>query len=259
MEFSREILQLEKLQGFLYDNEKAKNWGDLLDLMNCPWFSRRWVVQELAFARAATVHLRIFALHFDRIRALFRQSKADKIYRKAFSNLESLGAKIMVDAINNVFQSMLPQTRAGEVSPPVPNYENALVEVYTDFLEWVVSSTSSIDILCRQWAMPERSSPIGWKNPTAAIALPSWVQTISKSTWGFQVQGFNGRINADSLVGKPGRSRYNASYGKKPIIRFGTRRRFIAMDSGPSLRRTNTAPGRFESVPGLDETPEYRQ
>ena len=300
MDFIAEILNLEDLEKLCHDTRVTKQWSDLLDLIRCSWFSRRWVIQELAFAREATVHcgdhyvhwqdladaIGLFVVKFESIRALFRQSQDDKIFRNyyAFSELEPLGAKVLVDAITNTFrksadgdflepmstlemlvsnlptfessdprdtiyallniarESLLPgiHTENG-VKPPKPNYEKDLLEVYTDFLEWVVYHTGSIDIICRQWAIPEREIKGGRKKPTKLVTLPSWVQTISKSTYGTQEQGFNGRINGDSLVGRAGRPRYNASHGKNAEVLFGLRWRQIPNGQLP-VHHANTAP-----------------
>lgn len=56
MDFSREIIELRNLERLSQDANATKSWSDLLDLMRCSWFSRRWVIQELALARKATVH-----------------------------------------------------------------------------------------------------------------------------------------------------------------------------------------------------------
>lgn len=303
LKFSQEIIELNDLEALIHDTSKIALWSHLLDLMRCSWFSRRWVIQELALAREATVHcgekyvhwqefadaIGLFNLNFDRIRALFRSSTEHRVAEnyKHFNELEPLGAKVLVDAITNTFRRSLDNTifepvydletlvtslaafessdprdtifallniaresvspsprNDEEVGPPRPDYLKDILEVYTDFLEWVICSSGSLDILCRQWAIPERVKPGGRKNPTPLITLPSWIQTIDKSAYGFQEQGFNGRINGDTIVGKAGRKRYNASYWKKPEVRFGRRRRLAP--SGNSVRRVNTAPSRFE-------------
>ena len=297
MQFSQEVLKLTELDRLAVDTKTTKSWSDLLDLMRCSWFSRRWVIQELALARDATVHcgeyhlpwqefadaIGLFALNFDKVRALFRRSDDDGIFRnyKNFNELEPLGAKVLVDAITNTFrrsmdgsilepvwnletlvsslsnfesadprdtiyallniatESLLDEDHVhNSVSPPKPDYEKNILEVYTDFLEWVVASTSSLDILCRPWAIPEREKPGGKKNPTPLITLPSWIRTIVGSPWGYQEQGFNGRINGDSIVGKAGRKRYDASRGRNPEVQFGTRLRFVK--NGKELSRVKS-------------------
>ncbi|CAI6339903.1 unnamed protein product [Periconia digitata] len=305
MDFSREIIQLKRLEALSQDSSATKYWSDLLDLMRCSWFSRRWVIQELALARKATIHcgektipwqefadaIGLFALNFDKIRALFRSSKDDRIFSnyRNFNELEPLGAKVLVDAVTNTFrksvddnifepvfdletlvssltffessdprdtiyallnisrESLSVDSQGNQViHPPKPDYERDILEVYTDFLEWVVFTTNSLDMICRQWAMPERVKPGGRKNPTPIITLPSWIQTINKSAWGLQEQGFNGRMNGDSIVGKAGRRRYNASRGMSPVVQFGKRRRGHL--NGKQNTRTQSAPSALGTV-----------
>jgi hypothetical protein len=302
MDFIQNIIQLKELEVVLQDTQTTKYWSDFLDLIRCSWFSRRWVIQELALAREASVHcgyksvswqefadaIGLFSLNFNSIRTLFRQSREDTIYRnyKNFDELAPLGAKVLVDAVTNAFRrnidhtiiepvfaletlvsdlcsfessdprdtifALLNITRESvepkksephAIHPPIPNYGKDILEVYTDFLEYVVYTTDSIDIMCRQWAIPERENPGGRKNGTPVMALPSWIQTITKSTWGYQEQGFNGRINGDSIVGKAGRRRYNASRWKKPEVRFGKRRPLDA--NAPQMTRSYTEPAHF--------------
>lgn len=306
MEFSRTILSLKNFEKLL-NQEYSKSWSDLLDLMRCTWFSRRWVIQEIALAREATVHcgtqcvswqdfadaIGLFDLNFDTIRELFAHSQHHNAIQnyKNFNELEPLGAKVLVDAVTNTFRKNADGTvfepvfdletlvtslasfessdprdsifallniaresiltlKGGEaVKPPKPDYEKDLLEVYTDLLEWVVYSTGSLDMICRQWATSERTKPGGRKNPTSLVTLPSWIQTIQKSTWGTQQQGFNGRMNGDSLVGKAGRRRYNASRGKRPEIQFGLReQRPKRRESEPIRPRPNKGGAPLDSL-----------
>jgi hypothetical protein len=86
-------------------------------------------------AREATVHcgehyvhwqdfadaIGLFVVKFDSIRALFRQSRDNKIFRNydAFSELEPLGAKVLVDAITNTFR----KSADGSLFEPVSTLE----------------------------------------------------------------------------------------------------------------------------------------
>jgi hypothetical protein len=54
--FIREIMALENFDSISEKKENASKWQSLLLLMQRPWFSRRWVVQEIALARAATIY-----------------------------------------------------------------------------------------------------------------------------------------------------------------------------------------------------------
>jgi hypothetical protein len=52
----KEVLQLQNFDELCDSKEASKKWGALLDLMQRQWFSRRWVVQEIALAREAIIY-----------------------------------------------------------------------------------------------------------------------------------------------------------------------------------------------------------
>ncbi|KAK5735307.1 hypothetical protein LTR17_008314 [Elasticomyces elasticus] len=57
LKFIREkMLSLWSFDKLCDDKEHVDSWAALLELMKRPWFSRRWVVQEVALAKAGTVH-----------------------------------------------------------------------------------------------------------------------------------------------------------------------------------------------------------
>jgi hypothetical protein len=272
MSFISDILQLEKFQNVTRDEAYTSRWNDLVDLMRSSWFSRRWVIQELALAKDATVHcskaevhwndfkdaISLFVMQFDTIRELFKRSKEFSHNYYAIGELEPLGAKVLVDNTSNIFRKDAEGTnfkpiigletlvstlstfeasdprdtvhalrniakeivwspsskeeQARSIPPPSPDYKKDLLEVYTDFVRWVIKTSGSIDIICRHWAMPEKTERTYSYPPL--VKLPSWIQEISESPFGRQEEGFNGRKNGDSLVGMPGRKWYNASHGK---------------------------------------------
>ncbi|KAI0884889.1 heterokaryon incompatibility protein-domain-containing protein [Annulohypoxylon maeteangense] len=257
--------------------DQAKNWRDLIFLMRCSWFSRRWIIQELALAKEATVRcgskevdwrdfsdaVSLFDLNFQKIRKLFGNKPKDYI---AIAGLGPLGAKILVDELSNTFLRAADQspfepiktletlvstlstfettdprdtiysflniardtsTKFGiwipssstQVQPPTPEYTHDLLMVYTDFVRYVVDSSKSLDILCRQWALPERKeTKIMYET---LVELPSWIKTVPESPFGKQGEGFNGRKNGDNFVGLPNAKIYNASRDKPPEVRFG--------------------------------------
>ncbi|KAI8943629.1 hypothetical protein NX059_001614 [Plenodomus lindquistii] len=293
LEFSQNLHRLRGLGALLEDTNTTKYWSDLLDLMRSKWFSRRWVIQELALAGRATVHvgkmyvpwqdfadvIGLFSVHFDQIRRLFRQSSHDTIFRKYqnFNEIGSLTAKTLLDVITNNFrtssntatlepvfdletlvselcffqssdprdtiyallnianESLLPETHSHSiVKPPKVNYGQDLVEVYTDFLQWVVSSNQSIDILCRRWASPERVASA--KSSSITRELPSWIQTVFSPLRTDAATDLKGHINGDSLVGKAGRQRYNASRSRNPVVQFGLRLPQKPVAQGPFRR-----------------------
>ena len=85
------------------------------------------------------------------------------------------------------------------------DYGKPFLTVCQDFINFTVNNSKSLDIICRPWAPNDGFDE---KNPP-----PSWLLTISKSTFGVRKDGGQGRKNADSLVGTPGVSQrhYSAS------------------------------------------------
>ena len=85
LEFIEEILDFKTFDAKVKDEQSPPKWAALVELMSQDWFSRRWVIQELALARDATIHYNdkhinwkdfadataIFATRFDDIKGLF--------------------------------------------------------------------------------------------------------------------------------------------------------------------------------------------
>jgi len=109
MDFIQEIVNLEKFDSLIKQSESIPKWEALTDLMKCEWFSRRWVVQEVALARRATVHCGSKIVHWNDFAdavALF-MTKLDQIKNlfsgpDALSDVEALGAIVLVGSISNL-------------------------------------------------------------------------------------------------------------------------------------------------------------
>jgi Heterokaryon incompatibility protein (HET) len=56
LDFVYQVSHLGKLDKLIKDPGVVNEWRALAALMRRPWFSRRWVIQEVAFARTATVY-----------------------------------------------------------------------------------------------------------------------------------------------------------------------------------------------------------
>jgi hypothetical protein len=52
----QQVLQLHHFDDLCQSNEFSEKWKSLLELMQREWFSRRWVVQEVALAPKAVIH-----------------------------------------------------------------------------------------------------------------------------------------------------------------------------------------------------------
>jgi hypothetical protein len=281
MKFIREIVKdLGEVENLVRDRSRTQNWHDLAELLMRAWFSRRWVIQELALAKDATVlcgneetswddfkdAISLFVCHFDKIRKLFKKSKRFGYDPFAIEDLDSFSAKVLVEVTCNIFRKdadgelfeptggleylvstlcvfdssdprdtivalrniaretsrVAPTIGQGVVfRPPELDYKKNLLEVYTDFVRWVLQTSKSLDIICRHWALPEKEKQTF--NYPELCTLPSWIQIMWEGKYGKPSQRM-GRINGDSFVGLPGRKLYDASHGRDPEFEFGVDR-----------------------------------
>ena len=56
LDFISRVVNLDEFDLLVTDSSAAKHWGALSSLMKRKWFSRRWVVQEIALAKRATLY-----------------------------------------------------------------------------------------------------------------------------------------------------------------------------------------------------------
>ena len=86
----------------------------------------------------------------------------------------------------------------------IVDYNTDVYEVFSQFLDFAMSRSRSLDIICHPWA-PEP--------PRNEAELPSWIPLLSSAPFDKKPgRSSYGRVRADSLVGTPGVQRnYNAS------------------------------------------------
>ncbi|KAF1847634.1 HET-domain-containing protein [Cucurbitaria berberidis CBS 394.84] len=124
-----EVSHLQSFDTLCDSKDASKKWVALLDLMQRPWFSRRWVVQELALAQKAVIycgHDRIswnkFAIAVELLvevetatHRLSEVMKKDRQYQyipSYFEFVSALGASLLVDANERLFRE------SKETKPP---------------------------------------------------------------------------------------------------------------------------------------------
>ncbi|KAI9733945.1 MAG: hypothetical protein M1834_002601 [Cirrosporium novae-zelandiae] len=117
-----EILDLRRLDGLIKDKSTSEKWRLVINLIRIKWFSRRWVVQELALAKRATVRwgteemdwanfaeaIALFMTRYDEIRRIIIRSekKQQGVPNDSVAALEArrLGVNTLVNATSNLFR-----------------------------------------------------------------------------------------------------------------------------------------------------------
>lgn len=82
------------------------------------------------------------------------------------------------------------------------DYGRTTLEVYQNFFEHVVSTSHSLDIMCRRWAFSVSEKD---------ARLPTWIRPLQSSLQPPFNPNNSERTDADSLVGNPGNCFYNAA------------------------------------------------
>nr|POE72135.1 heterokaryon incompatibility protein 6, or allele [Quercus suber] len=118
IEFVDRLLKLEDFDPLTQDPGTPEDWACLHDLMQKPWFSRRWIVQEIALARSATLFCgeqsvswqdfsaatSLFVARYRDLRHLFQSSKKFHNHPNYLGEVEALGAKLLVEITTNLFR-----------------------------------------------------------------------------------------------------------------------------------------------------------
>lgn len=121
IEFINEIMKLENIDTISAKKENASKWQSLLLLMQRPWFSRRWVVQEIALAKSATIYCgndkipwTNFAVAVElfvevetathRLSEVMRKDETFGHVPQWFEHVSELGASVLVQATGKVFR-----------------------------------------------------------------------------------------------------------------------------------------------------------
>lgn len=119
--FINEIMKLENFDTILENKENASKWQSLMLLMQRPWFSQRWVVQEIALARSATIYCgndkipwTSFAVAVElmvevetathRLSELMRKDDKFGHIPQGFEHISELAASVLVQTTGKVFR-----------------------------------------------------------------------------------------------------------------------------------------------------------
>ena len=127
----------------------------------------------------------------------------------SLNNFDTSDPRDTINAFLNICKESNSSHKDDHHTLPKPDYSKDLSQVYREFVKYVVDTSKSLNIICRYWALPERET----KTPTTPrlVQLPTWILPVDDSAFGRGEEVYHGRKAADSLVGLPGASQYNAS------------------------------------------------
>jgi len=184
-----EILRLQHFDELLDDPQSATKWLALGNLLTRPWFSRRWVIQEIVLAQKAVIYcgketiewndfadaVQLFVKVESATRKVSEVMKKDpKFYRVPnwFDYVSALGASRLVDATTSTFRITKHKTRQ-----PVPSLEY-LVSTLTTF-----ECSDPRDTLYALVAIAKDTNPVAVEDVRNRAALPDKVTRLLMA-WG---------------------------------------------------------------------------
>ncbi len=108
MRLAQDITNFQTFDKLMTSMAAEKRWPGLIKLLKSPWFNRRWIIQEIALAREATLHCGDDRIHWDdfaeavsllmdRI-ARLRKGLRDEI----LDDVETTSGPVLVATLNNV-------------------------------------------------------------------------------------------------------------------------------------------------------------
>lgn len=132
------------------------------------------------------------------------------------SSFDTSDPRDTINALINISSEYHRNNPGSALAIPAPDYDKPLLQVYRQFVKWVVTTSKSLDIICRYWALPNRDHE---------PPLPSWIKSAKESAFGTGYGVFEGRKAGESFVGLPGTNCYHASgrghQQRWPIVNWG--------------------------------------
>lgn len=126
IEFVKELKHLQKLRDFLEKPEHKESWQSFAALTRKAWFTRLWIVQEIAAAREAVLlsddmilswddfagALSLFVSTFKQVRAVLAEDGVFAKERDFFGEIKLSGANILVETR----RALLRKRKDGEIA-----------------------------------------------------------------------------------------------------------------------------------------------
>ena len=199
LSFISRVVILDDFDRLVADSRTPHEWAALSDLMKREWFSRRWVVQEIALAKAARLYcgdastdwsdfavaVSLFEAVETEDRSISKTIQRSENYNRIpdfLGEIQFLGATRLVDATSNLFR----KAKSGEVQEKLLTLE-ALVSNLSAFKASrphdTIYAVLALAKGIRSMAKPYKSAdgaetPV---TPTATLAADERGSTISSA------------------------------------------------------------------------------
>ncbi|KAN0108639.1 Heterokaryon incompatibility protein (HET) domain containing protein [Hyaloscypha variabilis] len=247
-----EVLQLQNFDELCDSRDAGKKWSALLDFMQRPWFSRRWVVHEIALARSAILYCgedmitwKDFAIAVELLLEVETAThRLSEVMRKDpqffqipdwFDYVSALGASVLVEATGKIFR------KTKFTGPDLGNqqlpYEHADRQPLLS-LEYLVSSLAIFDTSAKH-------DTIYALLAIAKDTIPSVSETYPRANLPVEVNRFpiQRAFNAQGLLldrtksaleGFTRRKRYTVAYESSYVDACKTFVQFCIQQSDPT-------------------------
>jgi hypothetical protein len=177
LSFIPQVTDLSKFDRIIQDQGSTHKWYALSKLMNRPWFSRRWVVQELAFAKEAKIYCGNGSVDFPLFAdaaTLFGQRQQDivKLFRlspdynhdaEIFGEVQALGALRLINALNRLFR----RSDDGQILEGLVSLETLVTSLN------VFQTKVSRDCIYAVMSLAENSEQVRISNSSSSQQMPA--------------------------------------------------------------------------------------
>jgi hypothetical protein len=108
----RDIMNFRVFDTKFHSSETKENWIQLIKIMKAAWFSRRWIIQELALSKSASLHCADQAVHWDDF-ADAVSLLLEKIHMlrarfdEVFEDVETTNASILIQFLDDLFRKSI--------------------------------------------------------------------------------------------------------------------------------------------------------
>ncbi|PTB38997.1 uncharacterized protein TrAFT101_007024 [Trichoderma asperellum] len=104
----RDIMNFKKFDTKVQSSDTKENWIQLIEIMKAAWFSRRWIIQEVALSKSASLHCANQVVHWDdfadAVSLLLEKIHVlrAKFDEEIFEDVETTSASILIQCLDNI-------------------------------------------------------------------------------------------------------------------------------------------------------------